>query len=151
MPRASPRVPGKYWIGQNEQYQDLNKDTLLPPSMLIEDYLPIAFFALVAILVPVVGFFASKFFRPNKKTTLRNTTYECGEVPIGEAQIQFHVQFYVFAIMFVVFDIIIVFLMIWALSFSGLSDLAKIYMGVFIGLLLVGVAYALKKEEVIWI
>lgn len=119
--------------------------------MLVEDYLPIAVFALIAILFPVLAFWASRFFRPERKTTLRNTTYECGEIPIGEAQIQFHVQFYLFAIIFVIFDVIIVFLMIWALVFSGLSDMAKIYMAIFLGLLIVGVAYALKKEEVIWI
>jgi len=119
--------------------------------MLVEDYLPLACFTLVAVLFPVLAFWASRFFRPERITTLRNTTYECGEVPIGEAQIQFHVQFYIFAIIFVIFDIVMIFLMIWALVFSGLTDTAKIYMAVFLGLLLVGVGYALKKEAVIWI
>jgi len=119
--------------------------------MLVEDYLPLAIFALIAVLFPVLGFWASRFFRPERKSTLRNTTYECGEVPIGEAQIQFHVQFYIFAIIFVIFDVTIVFLMIWALVFSGLPDLAKVYMAVFLGILLVGVGYALRKEKVIWI
>jgi NADH:ubiquinone oxidoreductase subunit 3 (subunit A) len=119
--------------------------------MLVEDYLPLAIFALIAVLFPALGFWASRFFRPRKKETLKNTTYECGEVPIGEAQIQFHVQFYIFAIIFVIFDVTIVFLMIWALVFSGLPDLAKIYMAIFLGILLVGVGYALKKEKVIWI
>jgi len=119
--------------------------------MLVEDYLPLAIFALIAVLFPALAFWASRFFRPRKKETLKTTTYECGEVPIGEAQIQFHVQFYIFAIIFVIFDVTIVFLMIWALVFSGLPDLAKIYMAIFLGILLVGVGYALKKEKVIWI
>ena len=119
--------------------------------MLVADYLPLAIFVLVAVAFPILAFWISRFFRPTKKSTMRNTTYECGEVPIGEAQIQFHVQFYAFAIIFVIFDVTIVFLMIWALVFSGLPDLAKIYMAIFLGILLLGVGYALKKEKVIWI
>jgi NADH:ubiquinone oxidoreductase subunit 3 (subunit A) len=119
--------------------------------MLLEKYLPVAIFALVAILFPVLAFYVSRFFRPTKKTALKYLTYECGEEPIGEAKIQFHFQYYMFAIIFVIFDIIIVFLMIWALVFSDLSVMAKTYMGIFLAILLVGVAYALKKEEVIWI
>jgi NADH:ubiquinone oxidoreductase subunit 3 (subunit A) len=119
--------------------------------MLIEDYLPVAIFALVTILFPVLAFYISRLFRPTRKTTLKNLTYECGEAPIGEARIQFHFQYYMFAIIFVIFDIITVFLMIWALAFSGLSLMAKAYMGVFLAILLIGVTYALKKEEVIWI
>jgi len=119
--------------------------------MLIEDYLPVAIFALVTILFPVLAFYISRFFRPTKKSTLKHTTYECGESPIGEANVQFNFQYYMFAIIFVIFDIITVFLMIWALAFSDLSLMAKVYMGVFLAILVIGVTYALKKEEVIWI
>jgi len=119
--------------------------------MLIEDYLPVAIFALVTILFPVLAFYVSRFFRPTKKSALKHTTYECGEAPIGEANIQFHFQYYMFAIIFVIFDIITVFLMIWALAFADLSLTAKAYMGVFLAILILGVTYALKKEEVIWI
>ncbi len=119
--------------------------------MLVEDYLPVAVFALVVILFPVLAFYASRFFRPTKRMAQKEMTYECGEVPIGQAQIQFHFQYYMFGIIFVIFDVITVFLMIWALAFSGLSDLAKIYMAVFLSILLIGVSYALKKEEIIWI
>lgn len=119
--------------------------------MLLERYLPVAVFALITILFPILAFYLSKFFSPTKKTALKQTTYECGEAPIGDARIQFHFQYYMFAIIFVVFDIIIVFLMIWALAFSGLTDTSKLYMGIFLAILLIGVTYALKKEEVIWI
>ncbi len=119
--------------------------------MLLETYLPIAIFGLIAFAFPAVSFYASRFFRPTNITPLKRTTYECGEVPIGEAQVQFHFQFYMFAIIFVIFDIVTVFLLIWALVFSGLTDSAKLYMLSFFGLLLVGVFYALKKEERIWI
>ena len=125
--------------------------------MLIDQYYPIAIFALVAILFPVMSFYASRFFRPTKFSTLRETTYECGEVPIGQAQIQFHVQFYVYAIIFVVFDIVTVFLLVWALTYSSqfahmnLTDMTMLSAVSFLAILLVGVYYALKKEVILWI
>ena len=125
--------------------------------MLIDQYYPIAIFALVAILFPVLAFYVSRFFRPTKYSALRDSTYECGEVPIGQAQIQCHVQFYVYAIIFVVFDIVTVFLLVWALTYSSLfatMDLMSMTMlsaVSFLAILLVGVYYALKKEVILWI
>ncbi len=83
--------------------------------------------------------------------TLKRATYECGEVPIGQAQIQFHFQFYMWAIIFVIFDVVTIFLLIWALNFDALSMNAKIVALAFLGLLLVGVFYALRKEGRVWI
>lgn len=119
--------------------------------MLLDTYLPIAIFAVIALGVPAFAFWMTKFFRPTRTTALKRETYECGEVPIGVARVQFHFQFYMFAIIFVVFDIVTVFLMIWALNFVNLSFDAKMLMLAFFGLLLVGVFYALKKEERLWI
>ena len=79
------------------------------------------------------------------------TTYECGEVPVGDAQIQFHFQYYMYAIIFVAFDLVAVFVLMWSLVFTDLSQLGKLYMLMFLGILLVGVTYALKKEEIVWI
>jgi len=120
--------------------------------MLLLDYLPVAIFTIIAILFPIVTYLLSRFFRPNRPTPLRDTTYECGEVPIGEAQIQFNFQYYMFAIIFVVFDVVAVFLLLWALTFS--PDSGPLALGstiLFVGILTAAVAYALKKEETIWI
>ncbi|OPY33047.1 MAG: F(420)H(2) dehydrogenase subunit A [Methanomassiliicoccales archaeon PtaU1.Bin124] len=127
--------------------------------MLVDDYYPVAIFALVAVLIPVVAFLANRFFRPTVHSTLRDTTYECGEEPIGQAQIQFHVQFYIYAIIFVVFDIMTVFLMIWALAFDSfafdstnlLNNMPLIIATVFTAIMLIGVYYAIKKEKILWI
>ncbi len=119
--------------------------------MLSEEYMGVAIFAIIALLFPALAFFLSRYIRTDKHDPRGQTTYECGEVPIGEAQIQFHFQYYMYAIMFVAFDLVTVFVMLWALVFSDLSDLAKVYLFMFLGILLVGVTYALKKEEVIWI
>jgi NADH:ubiquinone oxidoreductase subunit 3 (subunit A) len=125
--------------------------------MLVDDYFPVAIFALVAVLFPVLAFYVSRFFRPTKHTTLRDTTYECGEVPIGQAQVQFHVQFYIYAIIFVVFDIVTVFLLLWAMAFSGtlngmsVTDVPILFTIIFTAIMLVGVYYAIKKEKILWI
>lgn len=127
--------------------------------MLVDAYYPVAIFALVAVLFPVLAFWVTRFFRPTKLTTLRDTTYECGEMPIGQAQIQFHIQFYVYAIIFVVFDIVTVFLLIWALSFDSfaidsnniLNNMPLIIAFAFTAIMLVGVYYAIKKEKILWI
>jgi NADH:ubiquinone oxidoreductase subunit 3 (subunit A) len=119
--------------------------------MLAEDYMGVALFAIIALLFPTLAFFLSRYFRTDKKDPRGATTYECGEVPIGEAQIQFHFQYYMYAIIFVAFDLVTVFVLMWALVFADISDVARLYMLMFLGILLVGVTYALKKEEIIWI
>lgn len=134
---------------------------------LSEKYLPVAIFLIVGLLFPAITFLLTRFFRPRKEIGEKHHTYECGEVPAGEAHIQFNFQYYSFALLFVVFDIIIVFLMIWALTFSTFSDekiilsigpfgiSEKLTTGLFIGafmvILSIGVYYALRKEERIWI
>ena len=119
--------------------------------MLVEDYIPVAIFAVVAILFPVLTFWVTKFFQPSKPSALKGSTYECGEPPVGEAQIQFHFQYYMYAIIFVVFDVVTVFFLLWALIYTEFSLEYKLLMAVFVGTLVIGVAYALKKEAKVWI
>ncbi|HSV42260.1 MAG TPA: NADH-quinone oxidoreductase subunit A [Methanomassiliicoccales archaeon] len=107
----------------------------------------------------MLAFYVSRFFRPTKFSTLRETTYECGELPIGQAQIQFHVQFYIYAIIFVVFDIVTVFLLIWAMAYdlfvidetNILNNMPLIIAATMVGMMLIGVYYAIKKEKILWI
>jgi NADH:ubiquinone oxidoreductase subunit 3 (subunit A) len=123
--------------------------------MLIDQYYPIAVFVLVALLFPVLAFVTAKFFRPTKYSSLKSTTYECGEVPIGQAQI--HVQFYIYALVFVLFDIFTVFLLVWALTYSNvlstmdMLSISGVSMIAFLVIGLAGVYYALKKEAILWI
>jgi len=120
-------------------------------TMLEQQYMGVVIFAIVALLFPTVAFLLSRYFRTDKHDPRGETTYECGEVPIGNAQIQFHFQYYMFAIMFVAFDLVAVFILLWALTFDSISAMAKVFVLMFLGVLLVGVAYALKKEEIVWI
>jgi len=120
-------------------------------NVLGHEYVPIGIFALIALSFPILTFFAGRFFRPNNENALKNSTYECGEVPVGEAHIQFHFQYYMFAILFVVFDLVVVFLILWVQVYLVLSVAAKIIMMLFLLITLLGLWYAFRKEDVIWI
>jgi len=113
------------------------------------DYLPVAIFALIAVLFPFISFLATRFFRPSKPKALKEQTYECGEVPTGNARIQFSFQYYIFALIFVVFDSVTVFVLLWALVLPGIDLVAKLYMFLFLLVLFGVLAYALKKEEAV--
>ncbi len=114
-------------------------------------YLPVLIFAVISVLFVLVSFVVSALLRPTKREPLKETTYECGEVPIGDTRIQFHFQYYMFALIFVIADVLTVFLALWALSFSATNTVVNAVMFVFAGLLVVIILYALKKEELIWI
>jgi len=115
------------------------------------DYLPVAIFALIAVLFPFIAFLATRFFRPSKPKALKAQTYECGEVPTGDARIQFSFQYYIFALIFVVFDSVTVFVLLWALVLPGLDLVARLNMLLFLLVLFGVLAYALKKEEAVTI
>src|SRR2546426_12313808 len=89
---------------------------------LLDAYVPVVLFLLVALSFPLLTFFATRLFRPTHPTPLKDLTYECGELPEGEAAIQFHFQYYMFALIFVVFDVAAVFLVLWALMIYGTAS-----------------------------
>jgi len=119
--------------------------------MLSDTYLPFAVFAAIALAVPMIVFWLSRYLRPFGVKAAQKATYECGEEPIGDARIQFSFQYYMFAIIFVAFDLVSIFVILWTLVFSNLGEVSKVMMLSFIALLMVAVTYALKKEEIIWI
>ena len=120
---------------------------------LLARYYPVAWFAIFCLLFPIGTFFATRFLRPHAPSPLKDLTYECGEVPEGEAMIQFHFQYYVFAIIFVVFDVAAIFLLLWALSFGATLGLTTGFasMILFVAIMFIATNYALKKEEVLYI
>ena len=118
---------------------------------LLDAYMPVAIFLAIAVVFPFLVYFITRLVRPDKPSPLKNTVYECGEEPEGEAQIQFNFQYYMFALIYVVFDVAAIFLMLMALIFAGLSDAAKVVLILFVAILFVTTNYALKKEEVLTI
>jgi NADH-quinone oxidoreductase subunit A len=127
--------------------------------MLLDDYFRqyglIAIFSVVAIVVPVsmllLSQMASKIgLRPSTPTLVKSDTYECGMEAIGGRWNLFNFRYYMFAILFVIFDVEVVFLYPWATKFLRLELFALIEMAVFVGILLVGLAYAWRKHDLDW-
>jgi NADH-quinone oxidoreductase subunit A len=81
----------------------------------------------------------------------KHIPYECGEVPEGSAWIRFNIRFYVFALIFIIFDVEIVFLLPWAVVFKKLGTFAFVEGLIFIGILIVGLAYVWKKGDLEWV
>lgn len=78
------------------------------------------------------------------------TAYECGELPVGEPWVRFRVEYYIFALAFVVFDVEAVFLYPWAVVVGRLGVYGLVQMAVFIGILVLGLAYAWRKGVLEW-
>jgi NADH-quinone oxidoreductase subunit A len=77
--------------------------------------------------------------------------YECGEVPEGSAWIRFNIRFYVVALIYIIFDVEIIFLLPWAVVFKKLGAFAFVEGLIFIGILVVGLAYVWKKDDLEWV
>src|SRR5215813_3615370 len=117
----------------------------MPSAAPSADFLT-AYSSVLAFLLVVVGFLAVNLtvwwiIRPSRYSEEKLTTYECGENPTGSAWIQFNIRFYVFALIFVVFDVEAVFLLPWAVVFKQLGMLAFVEGLVFIAILAVALAY----------
>jgi len=89
--------------------------------------------------------------RPSRHSEEKLTTYECGEDPVGGAWVQFNIRFYVFALIFVVFDVEAVFLLPWATVFRELGVIAYLEGVVFIAILVVALAYVWRKGDLEWV
>ena len=116
----------------------------------VNSYVVVAIFLVLGILLPVAALTAGRLLRPNKPTELKQTTYESGNEPVGEGQVRFNIRYYMFALMFVIFDVETVFLYPWAVAYNKLGLFVLIEMVIFTGMLLIGLLYAWKKKVLTW-
>ena len=115
----------------------------------------VAILTVVAITVPVsmllMSWMASLVgIRPQRPNPAKLEMYECGMEPIGGRWVQFNFRYYVFALLFLVFDVLAVFLYPWAVQFRNLGASALIGVLVFMALLAVGWVYAWRKQALEW-
>jgi NADH-quinone oxidoreductase subunit A len=117
-------------------------------------YFFIVIFCGVALVFPLIplalAWLWRRFFQSPKPGAQKNATYECGVESIGDAQIQFHSQYYLYAIIFLIFDVEAVFLVPFAVAFTGLPLGAFLSILVFLLLLLEGLVWAWGKGCLSW-
>jgi len=121
------------------------------------DYLPILLMFIVAGGFAVGNIVLSRFVGQRKRTRTKMMPYECGKDPVGSARERFSVKFYLIAMIFILFDIEVIFLMPWAVVLKtlagpafGLRNLVYVEMMVFVALLLAGYIYVIKKGAFDW-
>jgi NADH-quinone oxidoreductase subunit A len=114
------------------------------------EYLPVLIYAGLIVAFAVISLAAAGLLRPSRPDAAKLANYECGAEPIGEAWIQFPVGFYLVALIFIVFDVLVVFLFPWALILRSLGLAGFGAMALFLGILLLGWLYAYKESILEW-
>ena len=124
-------------------------------SQYFQDYTTVAAFLLLGVALVGVAMGLSKLIRPDNPTVAKSKTYECGIDPVGGGWSQTHIRYYIFALLFLIFDVEAVFIFPWAIqleSFSevGMGAFVLVEMVVFIGILVMGLVYAVRKGVLRW-
>ena len=107
--------------------------------------------AILGIIMVAVPLIVQSLVAPSKKSKEKLETYECGEESEGSAWLQFNIRFYVIALIFLIFDVEVVFLFPWAVVFKDLGLLAMVEMAIFLVILIVGLAYVWVKGDLNWV
>ncbi|MEA3296398.1 MAG: NADH-quinone oxidoreductase subunit A [candidate division Zixibacteria bacterium] len=117
----------------------------------MSEYLAILIFIVVGAGMVLFTFFLARLMRVHHPYPEKNLNYECAELPIGSSWFKFHNRFYIFALIFVIFDVEAVFLFPWAVAFGQLGLYALVEMVIFILILFFGLFYAWKKGALKWV
>jgi len=114
-----------------------------------------SYLLILALMLAALGFAAaplviSAWVRPRKRSVLKENAYECGLESTGDSWVQFKVEYYIYALIFVIFDLEIIFLIPWAVAFQKLGLFAFIEMIIFLCILIGGLAWAWSKGVLEW-
>ena len=119
--------------------------------MVLYNYIFIGLLLLLAVVFALAPLLIVRIIAPRKKSLAKGDAYECGVRTYGETWVRFRIQYYIYALMFVVFDIETVFLFPWAVSYGGLGAFALIEMAIFLVILMIGLIYAWAKGVLRWV
>ena len=119
------------------------------------DYVTVAAFLVTGALLVGVGLLVAGFIQPKHPNKIKSEIYECGIAPIGDGWSQTHIRYYIFALLFLIFDVEAVFIFPWALNVESFANVdlggyILIEMFIFIGILLLGLIYAIRKGVLKW-
>lgn len=116
-----------------------------------QEWLYIGVFLIIAPILPAAALLIPRIIAPRKPNPIKQQTYECGIETVGETWIQFKVQYYIFALVFLIFDVETVFLFPWAVAFDMLPLFAVFEGILFILILVAGLIYAWRKGVLEWV
>ena len=119
--------------------------------MNLNSFAPVGIFMVLGLVFVIATVWIARFIRPQRPSEEKLRNYECGEPAIGSAWIQFNPRFYIFALIFVIFDVEAVFLFPWAVAYKSLGLFALIEMMIFVGILLLGLLWVWKKGLLKWV
>ncbi len=114
------------------------------------DYVTIYAFVLVAVLFAAAALIAASLVRPSVPDPIKDTTYECGIEAVGSTEIKTNIRFYLFALLFVIFDVETLFVYPWAVTVREIGPVALIEMLIFLSVLFLGLIYAWGKGALTW-
>lgn len=114
------------------------------------DYFPIIMQLVLAVGFVVGTIIVSNFLGPKRKSANKDKNFECGIESIGNARIPFSVKYFLVAILFVLFDVEVIFMYPWAVNFREMGFEGLVKMGIFMFLLVVGFFYVMKKKGLEW-
>jgi len=114
------------------------------------EYFFIVLFLVLSVAMVLGGLGFSYLIAPHHPGRIKNTPYECGEQPIGQVWVQFNVGYYLFGLLFLMFDVEAAFLYPWAVAFRDIGLAGFLEVVIFLAVLLVGLAYAWKKGALEW-
>ncbi|MBI4358473.1 MAG: NADH-quinone oxidoreductase subunit A [Candidatus Omnitrophica bacterium] len=113
-------------------------------------YLFLGIFLIIAITFPLLPIILARFIAPKKPNPIKSASYECGIEAKGDSWVQFKAQYYIYALIFVIFDIEVIFIYPWAVAFKQMGLFAFIEMLIFLVILGFGLVYAWKKNVLEW-
>jgi NADH-quinone oxidoreductase subunit A len=142
---------GKVTLSQGLE-SSLGSCTAEQESPMLSSFAGVLLFMVVGIVFIAITLLIARLVRPKGKDSPdKYIPYECGEVPVGSAWIQFNIRFYVIALIFIIFDVEIIFLLPWVVVFKSLGAFAFIEGLIFIAILVVGLAYVWRKGDLAWV
>jgi NADH-quinone oxidoreductase subunit A len=117
---------------------------------MLTDFGRILLFFILGAIFTGAGLVTAMIIRPSRPYADKLSTYECGEEPVGESWVKFNIRFYVIALIFLLFEVEVVFLFPWAMVFKSYGVFAFVEMLVFLAILVVGYAYVWVKGDLEW-
>ncbi len=115
------------------------------------DFGTVFLFVIIGTLLLTVALLLAKLLSPKRPSKNKLSTYECGEEAEGSAWVTFNIRYYVIALIFIIFDVEVLFLFPWAVVYKDLGWLAFIEMAIFLMVLIVGLIYVWRKQDLDWV